>query len=218
MPFARSSDLVAYLKAFETTIRKELAATEPNLAVTATPATAPSQVMTPGSQKLVLDVLYANPQGVLRMSRAVPGLVETSNNLGIVAAQNGVLQVTNFARSSVDSELDDAAAMIGSVWDLAGAQHQVQDRFPGWDPNPSSPLLALFKDTYKGAYGRDAGVVAIHAGLETGVVASKYPQMDIISIGPTLLDVHSPTERVQVSSMSRVVDLLISVLGRMPTK
>jgi dipeptidase D len=72
--------------------------------------------------------------------------------------------------------------MIESAWDLAGAQYEITDRYPGWNPNPNSPLLALFEQTCKQLFGTDAGYIAIHAGLETGVVAGKYPQTDIIAI------------------------------------
>jgi dipeptidase D len=209
-----------YLKQFETTVRQELAATEPNLAVKFITATLPTipQVMSAASQQRVLDALYANPQGVLRMSDSVPGLVETSNNLGVVTTENGSVKAINLARSSVDSELTDAGVMVMSDWDLAGGQYAVTDQYPGWDPNPNSPLLALFEQTYKQLYGVDASYVALHAGLECGTVAGYYPQMDLISIGPTLVDVHSPSERLQVSTVPKVVDLLVGVLEQIPAK
>ena len=219
-PVEQAREFGDYLKQFETTVRQELAATEPNLTVKWITATLPTipQVMTPASQERVLDVLYANPQGVLRMSDSVPGLVETSNNLGVVTTADGFVKATNLARSSVDSELTDAGAMVMSDWDLAGGQYAVTDQYQGWDPNPNSPLLGLFEKTYKQVYGVDASYVAIHAGLECGTVASKYPQMDLISIGPTLVDVHSPTERLQVSTVPKVVDLMVAVLGQIPGK
>jgi dipeptidase D len=209
-----------YLKQFETAVRKELAATEPNLTVkwiTSTVAGPPVPLMTLASQQRVLDALYANPQGVLRMSDSVPGLVETSNNLGVVRTEKGSVKATNLSRSSVDSELTDAGTTVMSVWDLAGGQNTVTDRYPGWTPNPNSPLLKLFMQTYQQLYkDKQPKYTAIHAGLECGTVASKYPKMDFISLGPTLMDVHSGTERLQVSAVPRVVDLLVAVLGQMP--
>jgi dipeptidase D len=152
-----------YLKKFETTMRSELAAAEPNVAVkwiTATVAGPPLAVMTPLSQNQVLNALYANPQGVLRMSDSVPGLVETSNNLGVVRTADGLVKASNLARSSVDSELTDAGETVMSVWDLAGGQSTITDRYPGWTPNPDSPLLSLFMQTYEQLHGppRRAGV------------------------------------------------------------
>ena len=102
--------------------------------------------------------------------------------------------------------------------DLAGGQYTITDPYAGWNPNPNSPLLGLFEQTYKQLYGVDASYVAVHAGLECGTVASKYPEMDLISIGPTLVGVHSPTERLQVSTVPEVVDLLVAVLGSIPAK
>ena len=220
VPIEQARGFGDYLKKYETTVRRELAATEPNLAVKFITATLPTipQVMSAASQQRVLDVLYVNPQGVLRMSDSVPGLVETSNNLGVVKTENGFVKATNLARSSVDSELTDAGVMVMSDWDLAGGQYAVKDQYPGWDPNPNSPLLALFEQTYKQLYGVDASYVALHAGLECGTAAGKYPQMDLISLGPTLVDVHSPTERLQVSMVPKVVDLLVSVLAQIPAE
>jgi dipeptidase D len=220
MPVAEAQWFADYLQQSEATMRNELAATEPNLSIKFITATLPmiQEVMSPASQQRVLDALYANPQGVLRMSDSVPGLVETSNNLGVVTTEDGFVKATNLARSSVDSELIDAGIMVMSVWDLAGGQYAVTDQYPGWDPNPDSPLLGLFEQTYKQLYGVDASYVAIHAGLECGTVAGKYPEMDLISIGPTLVDVHSPTERLQVSTVPKVVDLLVKVLEQSPAQ
>jgi dipeptidase D len=153
------------------------------------------------------------------MSDTVPGLVETSNNLGVVATANGAVTATNLARSSVDSELTDVGVTIESVWNLAGAKNTVTDRYPGWTPNPDSPLLKLFMTTYEQLYkDKKPSYTAVHAGLECGTVAGKYPEMDFISLGPTLVDVHTADERLQVSSVQRLSDLLVAVLGGIPAK
>ncbi len=222
LPTANVKAFDDYLKQSETTLRTELAATEPKLAVEWTTATVPGPapaVMTLASQNRMLNALHGNPQGVLRMSDTVPGLVETSNNLGIVSTADGFVTATNLARSSVDSELDDAGAMVMSVWDLAGGQSTITDRYPGWTPNPDSPLLNLFMTTYEQLFtDKEPTYTAIHAGLECGTVAAKYPEMDFISMGPTLIDVHTADERLQVSTVPRLVDLLVGVLGQIPAK
>ncbi len=211
-----------HLKKAETTFRDELAATEPNLAVrlAASPLSGPPPaVMVESSQNRVLDALYANPQGVIRMSDAVPGLVETSNNLGIVSTANGAVTATNLARSSVDSELTDVGIAIESVWNLAGGTNTVIDGYPGWAPDPTSPLLNLFMTTYEDLYtDKKPKYSAVHAGLECGTVAAKYPELDFISVGPTLVDVHTPDERLQVSTVTKQVDLMVAVLGRIPAE
>jgi dipeptidase D len=222
LPTANYQAFDDYLKQSEATFRKELAAVDPKLTVgwiTSTVSGPAPALMTLSSQNRVLDALNANPQGVLRMSDAVPGLVETSNNLGLVATADGFVTATNLSRGSVDSELADAGAMITSVWDLAGAQTTVTDRYPGWTPDPESPLLDLFMQTYKQLYAdKEPAYTALHAGLECGTVASKYPEMDFISMGPTLVDVHNADERLQVSTVPRVVDLIVAVLGQVPAK
>lgn len=222
VPGANLEAFVAYLKQAEGTFRKELAATEPNLAVRLTPSPlsgpAPA-VLAVSSQNMILDALYVNPQGVIRMSDTVPGLVETSNNLGMVSTANGEVTATNLARSSVDSELTDVGVMIEGVWNLAGAQNTVTDRYPGWTPDPDSPLLKLFMTNYEQLYkDKKPGYTAVHAGLECGTVAAKYPETDFISLGPTLADVHTADERLQVSSVQRLSDLLVAVLGAIPAK
>ena len=106
-------------------------------------------------QHALIDVLYGTPQGVLRMSDAVPGLVETSTNMGIVNVADGQLAVTCYPRSSVDTELDDVNQMIASVWDLAGVDDDFSGRYSGWNPNPDSPILLLMQDVYQEMYGQD---------------------------------------------------------------
>jgi dipeptidase D len=153
---------------------------------------------------------------VIRMSDAVPGLVETSTNMGIVHAADGKVTVTYYPRSSVDTELDDINQMIASVWDLAGVPVTISGRFSGWDPNPNSPVLLLMQDVYQEMYGQAPEVTAVHAGLECGTIVSKYPGMDAISIGPTLRDVHTPNERIEIASVKKLNDFLLETLKRIP--
>jgi len=108
--------------------------------------------------------------------------------------------------------------MVTSVWDLAGGQSAITGHTSPWTPNPDSELLGLFMDTYRQLYGVDAKYTAIHAGLECGAVSGMYPQMDIIALGETVADAHALTERVQVSTVPRVVDVLAAVLGQIPAQ
>ena len=209
---------LAYVKQYEGIVQSELAAVEPDLKVQATPAALPAKVMDEQVQQALMDALYGTPQGVIRMSDTVPDLVETSTNMGIVKAADGQLTVTCYPRSSVDTELDDINQMIASVWDLAGVEVTFSGRYPGWDPNPDSPILLLMQDVYKAMYGQDPEITAVHAGLECGTIVSKYPGMDAISIGPTLQDVHTPNERVQVSTVKKLNDFLIETLKQIPEK
>ncbi len=218
VPVDQVDAFLKYVQQYEGIVQSELAATEPDLKVQATPAALPANVMDEDVQSAMIDALYGTPQGVLRMSDAVPGLVETSTNMGIVNAADGRLTVTFYPRSSVDTELDDVNQMIASVWDLTGVDVAISGRFSGWNPNPNSPILLLMQDVYKEMYGQDPTVTAVHAGLECGTIVSKYPGMDAISIGPTLQDVHTPKERIQVASVKKLNDFLLETLKRIPEK
>ena len=182
------------------------------------PADPPANVMDEKAQRVLIAALYATPHGVMRMSDAVPGLVETSTNLGIVDGRDGRLSLTCNMRSSVDSALDDLAAMVSSVWELAGAETTISGRYPGWAPNAGSPLLALMQQVYAEMYGQPPQVSAVHAGLECGTIVAKYPGMDAISIGPTLHDVHTPDEALHIASVQKLVDFLFTTLSRVPAK
>ena len=150
------------------------------------------------------------------MSDGVPGLVETSTNIGIVDVADMQAEIAMLSRSSVDSELADVGQMIDSVWNLAGADVGFSGRYSGWNPNPDSPILLLMQQVYSDMYGEDPAVTAVHAGLECGTVVSKYPGMDAISIGPNLEGVHSPSERIEVASVKKLYDFLIETLKQIP--
>jgi len=216
LPDKQVEAFTEYAQAFDTTVRSELSAVEPDLSVELVAVESPAQVMDESFQAILLDALYANPQGVMRMSDALPGLVETSNNLGVVSAQDGQLEVFCAPRSSVDSALEDVSQMIASVWELAGYPVEFADYYPGWNPDPESPILSLMKATYQDLYGQEPEVMAVHAGLECGMIGAKYPGMDMISIGPTLTDVHSPAENLYIPSVGNVMDLLLAVLQNIP--
>jgi dipeptidase D len=216
VPGPQVEPFLQFSEAFDAKVRAELGAVEPDLRVEVTEAATPPGVMASSAQTTLINALYATPQGVLRMSDAVPGLVETSTNMGITSVQDGQGEVSCYLRSSVDSALEDTGQMIASVWELAGNPAAFSDAYGGWAPDPNSPVLALMRDVYVDLYGHEPIVSAVHAGLECGVVATTYPEMDMISIGPTLENVHSPSERLTISSVARVMDLLTATLEQMP--
>jgi dipeptidase D len=218
VPQAQAGEFLPYVQKFEGIVKNELAAVEPDLRVQATLADLPAKVMEEKAQRTLLDALYATPQGVLRMSDAVPGLVETSTNIGIVTGGDGKLEVLCFMRSSVDTALDDVGQMIVSVWDLAGMKVTLSGRFAGWRPNANSPILGLMSSVYKELFDQEARVVALHAGLECGAISAKYPRMDAISIGPTLQDVHTPAEGLEIASVKKLYDFLLATLQRIPAR
>ncbi len=150
------------------------------------------------------------------MSDAVPGLVETSTNLGIAFAKDGTLGITCFPRSSVNSEITDVAQMISSVWELAGYTAEFSNYFSAWPPNSNSAIMALMQTTYEDLFAKEPQVGAIHAGLECGAVSGIYPDMDMISIGPTLANVHTPNESLYIPTVQKVMDLLTTTLQKIP--
>jgi dipeptidase D len=218
VPAAQADAFLKYVGEYQEIVRAELQATEPSLAVGAAAANLPSKVMAKDAQRPLLDALYGTPQGVMRMSDVVQGLVETSNNMGIVQGVDGELDVTCYPRSSVDTELDDVAHMIASVWDLAGMEVTFDGRYPGWKANPDSPILGLMETVYHDLYGVDPENVSVHAGTECGVIQAAYPGMDAISLGATLKDVHTPAERVEIDTVKKLNDLLLETLRRVPEK
>ncbi len=213
---AQVEPFLKFSEDFEATVRSELQAVEPDLRVEVTEAEATQQVMGKDFQATLIDALYGTPQGVLRMSDAVPGLVETSTNTGITNAQDGQLEVICYLRSSVDSALADTGQMIASVWELADIPVEFSDAYGGWTPDPDSPILALMQEVYAGLYGQEPTISAVHAGLECGVVTSAYPDMDMISVGPTIENVHSPSERLYIPSVAKTMELLTETLEQMP--
>jgi dipeptidase D len=218
VPATQADAFLAYVSAYQDTIKNELAAVEPDVSARAEPADLPAQVMDAEAQRRIIEALDANPQGVIRMSDAVPGLVETSTNMGIVNAADGQLAVTILSRSSLDSAIRAVGQTIASVWDLAGYKAAFSGGYSGWAPNPESPILLLMKDTYTQLYNEEPVVGAIHAGLECGTISSKYPGMDAISVGPTMSDVHTPSERLHIASVKKFYDFLLETLKQVPSK
>ena len=218
VPEAQAKAFAVFVGDFEKTLQQEYAATEPTLQVQAARGQQPDHVLPVDSQHLLLSALYGSPNGVEKMSDAVPGLVETSTNLGILSVDDGTLTAGHLVRSAVDSERDELAQMVVSVFELAGTDAVQRDPYSGWPPNPDSPIVVLMQEVYQSLFGKEASVQAIHAGLETSVIGATYPDMDMISVGPTLEAVHSPDERMEVSSVEKLYELLVATLAEIPAE
>jgi len=163
----------------------------------------------------VLDALLACPHGVLGMSRAVPGLVETSNNLAVVTTEGNTVKVTTSSRSSVMPSLKATTEQIGAAFRLGGAEVEQRDGYPGWKPNPSSAVLNTALKVFEREFKKKPAVKAIHAGLECGLIGEKYPGMDMVSMGPQIESPHSPDERVQISTVDRFYTFLKATLAEL---
>jgi dipeptidase D len=160
----------------------------------------------------LLRVLDGLPHGVLSMSRDVPGLVETSNNLAVVKNHGDHAEINVSYRSSVMPALFAVRRQVESIFKQAGADVYVEDAYPGWKPNPSSPIVQKTSAVYEKLFGNKPELKAIHAGLECGLLIEKVPGMDVVSIGPQIENAHSPEERVQISSVQKFYKHLAAVL------
>ncbi len=182
-------------------------------------------VYTEETRERILDMIYSIPHGILKMSKVLDDLVETSTNLARVELLNkgkGIegsnttgeteFFVLNCHRSSVDTECDDAADMVRSCIRAAGGRYEFRHEYPGWDPDPESAILKTAERAYKELFGKAPEIKAIHAGLECGVIGKKFDSMDMISFGPELMDVHTPGEKVQIKSVENVWKFLIALL------
>ena len=162
-----------------------------------------------------LALLVGLPHGVMAMSQEIPDLVETSNNLAIVHCKESDITVYTSTRSSILSALEATRAKIEAISTLAGAQIKHLEGYPAWTPDLDSELLKAMKKIYKELSGKDPGVMAIHAGLECGIIGEKFPGMDMISFGPELKNPHSPDEKVHIGSVERFWNLLAATLEAM---
>ncbi len=199
-------------------IKAELSAVDENLKIAIEPTAVPQKVMNSKSQLTLLNAVCACPNGVVRMSDAIPGLVETSTNLAIVKIADGAMSASCLLRSSVDSAKEYLAECMESVFTLAGVKSEFTGGYPGWKPNPTSPILKVMSELYEKMFNTKPHVRAIHAGLECGILGGGYPNMDMISFGPTILNPHSPDERVNIATVEKWWKYTQEVLKNAPIK
>ena len=189
----------------EAELKAEFGPTDPCLTVEvhARPECACGEVFSARAARRLTDCLLASPSGVLAMSREVPGLVETSSNLGVARTHAAHVELVHCSRSSVATALEAVRNGIVALVRAAGGQAELPPSYPGWRPNLDSPLLAAAQRVHETLYGRPAAVKAVHAGLECGVIGERAPGIDALSIGPTIHGAHSPAERVSIPSTER---------------
>jgi dipeptidase D len=207
-----ASEILAIL---EGVFRDEFAGVEPEIRVALTGAQAGPTALTAASTRAVVDLLLAIPNGVHRFSRQFEGVVETSSNLAVAGTKTEQVVLVSSQRSLKESCLDAMTAAVTAVANLAGATTQTLGRYPGWDPNPESALLAECVRAYEGLRGRRPAIRVIHAGLECGIIGKTYPEMDMASLGPNIENAHSPQERVEIASVDACWELLTALLGRL---
>ena len=200
-------------------VQDELKHTEPNVNITLESTDEPKKVIGAKKVRKLVMAIYACPHGVIDMSRDIPGVVETSTNLAsIKMRKNNTIEIGTSQRSLTESAKHDILNMVSSVFKLAGAEVVNSEGYPGWKPNPDSPILQVAKDEYKKLYNKFPEVKVIHAGLECGLFVEKYPELDMISIGPTMRDVHSPDEKVEIASVGKWWDFFVKLLENLPAQ
>ena len=212
----KAEDLVRRVEADAATIGSEFAHADPAIRVSLHPCELPATVVESEAAGRLVQALFACPNGMMYMSPEVPGLVETSSNLGVARLDGGTASVVTLQRSAVDSRKEELAGRIASVFRLAGGTAEHANGYSGWRPNAASPLLAVMKRTFAEVMGREAEVTATHGGLECGIIMGAYPDLDAVSLGPTIRFPHSPDEEVDVASVGRFWTYLRAVLKRVP--
>ncbi|QES87919.1 aminoacyl-histidine dipeptidase [Rhizosphaericola mali] len=205
------------ITSFLTTIQNEFKAVEKSLTIVVESTQIDNvKAVAPEDLKKILQSIYADPNGVYRMSPEIEGFVETSSNLARVIVKDGNFHTESLLRSGVESTKYDIVNAIQSNFENIGATVSLSGDYPGWEPNPNSPLVHFMEKTYKEVFQNEPQVQACHAGLECGLLGAKFEGMQMISFGPNLLSPHSPDERVQISSVQRFYDFLLHILKEIP--
>lgn len=200
------------------TIKHELAVTEPQLSISLQTIQIPEKVMELGVQEGILRSIYTAHNGVYAMSRSIEGLVETSNNIARVSIKNGEISVYCLTRSSVESSKFDLANALRAAFELSGCEVEFTGSYPGWEPNVNASILKVLEQQYEKLFQSKPNVVACHAGLECGILGQNYPNMEMISFGPTIKGAHSPDEKVNIESVQKFWKYLLEILKNIPVK
>lgn len=213
-----SENIISYVEEFNDIIRTEYKITEPKLKVSIHNTDLPAFLIDKKTQDNLLNSIYACPHGVIAWSQEIPNFVETSTNLASVKTEEKTIKITTSQRSSVESAKKDIGDMVASTFRLTGANVVHTDGYPGWKPNPDSEIVRITEKLYKDIFKEEPKVLAIHAGLECGLIGDKYPEMDMISYGPTIKGAHSPDERLNIKTVEKFWDLTLEVLKNIPEK
>ena len=216
VPAAEKENVRAAFNVFASEVEEEYHITEPNIKMYMESAEAGKVICEEDSRKIIL-ALQGVDNGVLSMcqDKAIEWLVETSSNLASVKTQeDGSILVTTSQRSNVMSALDNMCNTVRAVFQLAGAEVDTGEGYPAWKMNPDSKLTKMVVDTYKELFGKEPQVLGIHAGLECGLFAERYPDLDMVSMGPTLRGVHSPDERLLIPTVDMVWRHLLAILKK----
>jgi len=218
VPAEGVDDLIDFVKEYEELFIEEFKSVENQIAFTVEQVNLPTGLIPEEVQDDLINGVTACPNGVLRFIPELPTVVETSNNLAIIKSDGNSIILRTLIRSSVESRKEELASMVESVFLLAGAKVDLVGGYPGWKPNLDSPILKQMTKVYEDKFGKTPKVMIIHAGLECGIIGTHYPNMDMISFGPTIRYPHSPAEKVNIATVVKFWDYLLATLENIPVK
>ncbi|MDY0970697.1 cytosol nonspecific dipeptidase [Siccibacter turicensis] len=218
VPADKAQSLKALADDYLAILKNELAEKEKNLTLVLESAQSDRAALTTASRDAFVQLLNATPNGVIRNSDVAKGVVETSLNVGVVTMDEQNAQIICLIRSLIDSGKEYVVSMLESLGALAGAHTDAKGSYPGWQPDASSPVMALVRETYQRLFDKTPNIQVIHAGLECGLFKKPYPEMDMVSIGPTITGPHSPDEQVHIESVGHYWTLLTALLKAIPAK
>lgn len=212
---ASEGELRRLVSIVEGELRSELGSFDPDLRLILSNFAVPGSVLDSGDARRAVNLLASLHHGVLAMSPDISGLVQTSTNLATVSTRRDEIEIGTSQRSAIESSKSSAARMVATACRLAGFDVTFSGSYPGWKPEPDSELVRKLQAVHEELYGRKAALVAMHAGLECGVIGEKYPGMQMVAFGPQIVDVHSPSERVKISSVESFWTFLKAALERL---
>lgn len=219
VPKANAAEFESIAKQFEAFYKNEYNETDKDLKFFVSKVENPEFVIDSATKDAVINSIYATPNGVMRMSTTMKGLVETSTNFSIAVLNEERIEIRALIRSSVDSAKQEVEDMFEAVYTLANADKVTFDgQYPGWKPEPDSDIVKIMDETYKKLFDKTPYIYAIHAGLECGLFIGKYPNLEAISVGPTIKYPHSPDEKVEIKTVQMAWDFLVETLKNIPNK
>lgn len=218
VPSDKRQQLESAFADFTALVQQELGQVETDLTSQVTESSSEFSALVLPTQQRFIAALNACPNGVIRMDDNIEGVVETSLNVGVITTEENKITILCLVRSLIDSGREMVEGTLASLAELAGANVEFEGTYPGWKPDPDSEIMHVFRDVYEGIYGRKPNIMVIHAGLECGLFKKPYPNMDMISFGPTIKFPHSPDEKVLIESVGLYWEQMIAILENIPAK
>mgnify|MGYP002639921284 CR=1 FL=1 len=213
-----TSEMMSAFENIKKDILNEYTSIEKDLVIEIVETKKPSTTLSSDDQKILINSIYATHNGVFRMSPDIADLTETSNNIARIIVKDGAIKIACLTRSSVESGKWDLANTLKASFELGGFDVDFSGSYPGWKPNPDSAILKVMSKLYEDMFNEKANILACHAGLECGLLGTHYPEMDMISFGPTIKGAHSPDERASISSTQKYWKYLLEILENIPER